>query len=79
VSLKKKLRTILPCAALEFGVLSGVPMRPEEIRALMNQINQPKLGHVMPTAEESGDDPPDVLSASDVSSLRPADVGGFPE
>jgi hypothetical protein len=79
VSLRKKLRTILLCAALEFGVLSGVPMRPEEIRALMNQINQPKLGHVLPTDEESGDDPPDVLSASDASSLRPADADGLQE
>ena len=58
MSLTKRLRTILLCVALEFGVLSGVPMRPEEIRALMNQINQPKLAHVLPSDEESGDDPP---------------------
>jgi hypothetical protein len=51
------LRAILLCAALEFGVLSGVPMRPEEIRALMNQINQPMLAHVMRLDEESGDPP----------------------
>ena len=58
MSLTKRLRTIFLCVALEFGVLSGVPMRPEEIRALMNQINQPKLAHVLPSDEESGDDPP---------------------
>jgi hypothetical protein len=49
MSLKGRLRTIVTCAALELGVLSGVPMRPEEIRALMNQINQPTLSHVLPT------------------------------
>jgi len=60
VSFKKRLRAILLCAALELGVLSGVPMRPEEIRALMNQMNQPKLAHVLPSDDESGnDDPPD--------------------
>ena len=58
MSLKGRLRTIVMCAALELGVLSGVPMRPEEIRALMNQINQPKLAHVLPADEQGGDDPP---------------------
>ena len=58
MSLKKRLRTIVVCAALELGVLSGVPMRPEEIRSLMNQLTQPKLAHVLPSDEQSGDDPP---------------------
>ena len=58
MSLKARLRTIFMCAALELGVLSGVPMRPEEIRSLMNQINQPQLAHVLPTADQGGDDPP---------------------
>lgn len=58
MSLGKRLRTIVLCAALELGVLSGVPMRPEEIRALMQQINQPKLAHVLPAEDEDGGDPP---------------------
>ncbi len=58
MSLKKRLRTIFMCAALELGVLSGMPIRPEEIRALMNQIGQPTLAHVLPTDDDSGDDPP---------------------
>jgi hypothetical protein len=57
VSFKKRLRTIFLCAALELGVLSGVPMRPDEIRALMNQLNQPTLAHVLPGEDESGDPP----------------------
>ncbi len=48
MTLKKRLRMIFLCAALELGVLSGVPMRPEEVRALLNQINQPKLAHTLP-------------------------------
>ena len=59
MSLRKRLRTIVVCAALELGVLSGMPMRPEEIRALMDQLNQPKLAHVLPSEEQRGDDPPD--------------------
>ena len=58
MSLKKRLRTIFLCAALEFGVLSGMPMRPEEIRALMDQINRPTMAHVLPTDDQSDDDPP---------------------
>jgi hypothetical protein len=58
MSVKARLRSIVMCAVLELGVLSGVPMRPEEIRSLMNQINQPKLAHVLPTDDQRGDDPP---------------------
>jgi hypothetical protein len=59
VSIKKRLRTIFLCAALEVGLLAGVPMRPEEIRALMHQINQPKLAHVLPSEDDRGNEPPD--------------------
>ena len=61
MSIKKRLRTIFLCAALEIGVLAGVPMRPEEIRALMHQINQPTLAYVLPSEDEGGSDPPDDL------------------
>ena len=71
MSIRERLRTIFLCAALELGVMSGVPMRPEEIRALMNQINQPKLAHVIPADEDGGDDPRDVLSTSDVALVTP--------
>jgi hypothetical protein len=61
VSLKKRLRTLLACAALEMGVLMGVPMRPEQIRELMHQMNQPTIAHVLPSEEEAGDDNPPGL------------------
>ncbi len=66
VSIKKRLRTIFLCAALEVGVLAGVPMRPEEIRALMDQMNQPKVAHVLPSDDDSGDDPPDDPPATPI-------------
>ena len=54
----KKLRVVLVCLSLEAGVLIGAPMRPEEIRSLMHQFNQPALAHVMPSEDDAGDDPP---------------------
>jgi hypothetical protein len=58
MSLAGRLRVLLLCAALEFGVLAGVPMRPEQIQELMNQMNQPTVAHVLPADEDTGDDPP---------------------
>jgi hypothetical protein len=58
VSLKQKLRVLLACATLELGVLTGAPMRPDEIRELMHQMNQPTLAHVLPSEEEAEGEPP---------------------
>lgn len=57
MSLKKRLRVLLVCVSLEFGVIIGAPMRPDEIRALMHQMNQPTLAQVLPGEKEGGDDP----------------------
>jgi len=62
VSLNERLRVLLACAVLELGVLTGAPMRPDEIRKLMHQMNQPTLAHVLPSETESGDDPPDTAA-----------------
>jgi len=56
MSLASRLRVVFICAALQLGVFSGVPMRPEQIQELMHQMNQPKLAHVLPADEEGGDD-----------------------
>jgi hypothetical protein len=56
---------MLVCAALQVGVLCGVPMRPEQIQELMFQLHQPKLAHVIPDEEGGGDGdgpPPDADS-----------------
>jgi hypothetical protein len=49
---------VFVCAFLELGTLAGVPMRPQEIQELMQQMNAPKLAHVLPSEEDEGGDPP---------------------
>ena len=50
-----RLRTILVCSMLEFAVLFGLPMRPDEIEKLMRTMNQPKQAHVIPDEKEHDD------------------------
>ena len=52
-SIRESLRTIFLCAVLEVGALTGVMMRPEEIRELLQTMNQPKVAHVL---RETDDD-----------------------
>lgn len=59
MSLKKSLRTVLACCVLQLGVLTGIPMRPEHVRELMQLLNQPKLAQTNPSASHQGDDPLD--------------------
>ena len=58
MSLKSRLRTVLCCVVLEVGALAGVPMRPDEIRELMDTLAQPKLARVNPDRPDEGDLPP---------------------
>jgi hypothetical protein len=55
-AVRKRLRTLLVCTVLEFGAMIGLPMRPGEIEALMQTMNQPKIAHTLPDDSESGDD-----------------------
>jgi len=57
VSLKHRLRTLLCCVVLEAGVLLGVPMRPEQIRELMQMLNKPKIAQTGPEQTAHGDNP----------------------
>ena len=59
MSLRKRLRVAFVCTFLQFGALIGIPMRPQEIQELMQQMNAPKLAQVLPSEERDGDDPPD--------------------
>lgn len=47
-------RSLLLCFVLQGGVLFGVPMRPEEIRKLMQSLSGPTMEHVM-KVDETGD------------------------
>lgn len=60
MSLQSRLRTVLCCLVLEIGAVAGVPMRPEEIRELMDTLAQPKLARTNPDRPDDGDLPPAV-------------------
>jgi hypothetical protein len=51
----RRLRTILLGVALEVGALAGVPMRPEQIRELLEMLARPKLVEVLRQESEKGD------------------------
>jgi hypothetical protein len=55
--MKQRLRTLFCCALLEFAALAGGPMRPEEIRDLMQAMNAPKMAQTDPERETDGDKP----------------------
>jgi hypothetical protein len=57
VSLRSRVRTVFLLAVLELGAISGVPMPPEKIRALMDAVNRQKLAHTLPSDEHTGDEP----------------------
>src|SRR5262245_21506296 len=52
MSVRNRFRVLVLCAALQMGVLSGVPMLPDEIRALMQQLNKPVLANVLPAEDD---------------------------
>ena len=57
MSVKRRLRTLFCCAVLELGALTGVPMRPEEIRDLLQTLNKPKIAQTNPQRTADGDTP----------------------
>jgi hypothetical protein len=48
---------LIVCLVLEFGVLSGVPMRVRGLEELMDQLRQLKTAHMPPEENKDGDDP----------------------
>jgi len=65
-----RFRTVFLCVALEMGALCGVPMRPEQIRELMHQMNQPTLAHALPAEDEGGDDGATARESTDINTRR---------
>jgi hypothetical protein len=59
-ALKARLRTVFCCAVLEVGALTGMPMRVEEIRALMEALAKPKVARENPDRPDEGDRLPDT-------------------
>ena len=56
MSFRSKLRVLAVCLILQAGVFMNAPMRPDEIEEVMQQMNQPKLAHVLREQDEDGDD-----------------------
>jgi hypothetical protein len=60
MSFMHRIRVLMVCVVFQAGVIFGVPMRPDEIRELMHQMNQPKLAHVLASEHDDGEGPPTV-------------------
>ena len=56
MSIKEKFRRILLVGAIGLALLTGTPIRPEEIEDLMHQMNQPKLAHTLRDESDQRDD-----------------------
>ena len=64
MSFTDRLRTILLCSVLEIGVMLGIPMPPERIRQLLQQMNQPAVMHVLREDDDCSEPPPDDPSVA---------------
>ncbi len=56
MSFKHRVRKVVVCLVLGMGMVSGMPMRPDEIEELMHTMNQPKVVNTKPDGGESGDE-----------------------
>lgn len=53
--MSQRFRTLFCCLFLEVGALAGVPMRPEQIRELMQALNKSAVVETDPQAADGGD------------------------
>ena len=51
LSLKHQFRCITLCFALWIGAGMGAPMPPEKLEELFRQMNEPKVAHTLPVAD----------------------------
>ena len=47
MSFSQTFRKLLLIGAIGLGLLTGSPMRPDEIEELLHQLNQPKVAHTL--------------------------------
>jgi len=50
------IRQIFICVVLAANSAHGTYMRPDEVQALLEAMNEPKVAHVLPDDNYSGDD-----------------------
>jgi hypothetical protein len=51
-----RFRKLLLCVVLEYAALAGMPMRPDEIVRLMQNLSRAQVVHTEPAEAEAGDD-----------------------
>jgi hypothetical protein len=52
---RSRFRSLFLCLVLEFGVMAGVPMRPEELTRLLRWLSQPRIEITNPDEADRGD------------------------
>ena len=60
LSIKHRIRCLTLGLTLWAGALNGVPMPPERIQELLQQMNQPKIAHVLREEADTADDADDL-------------------
>ena len=54
---RSRWRQLFLCVVLEFGLMAGIPMRPEEIARLMRSLAGPRAEQTDPDDAAKGDVP----------------------
>ena len=57
MSWRHRVRTIFVCMMLEYALMFGTAMRPEQIEELLRTMNRPALAHVNADESDHGDKP----------------------
>jgi len=52
---RSRVRTLFLCIVLEVGLMSGLPMRPDEIARLMRALAGPRIEQTRPDEAAKGD------------------------
>ena len=52
----RKLRDVLFCVILALSSIQGVPMRADEVEALMAAMREPMVAHTLPDENHNADD-----------------------
>ena len=50
------IRDLMICLVLAANSAHGVAMRPDQVQALMDALNQPKVAHVLREEDRNSDD-----------------------
>lgn len=54
--MKRRIRNFFICLFLGAATVHGATVRPDDVNALMEALNGPRVAHVLPEEREGGDD-----------------------